>query len=187
VTGALPQSVMVGPGSEGRVSGQIWQKLISIRCVWTVRLGGLLNHFPIQRHSKPGCCATFVSAANRDKMTYMTASTYVKALDDIQKALTGFLKPLGFKRKGRTYNRQVSDGLVQAVNLQMGQFPIGDYVIPGLRESHYGRFTVNLGVALPAVCASERGREFPCSFKSTNATFANDSLGWPSTRTHGLT
>jgi Domain of unknown function (DUF4304) len=61
----------------------------------------------------------------------MAVSPYVKALDDIQKALTGFLKPLGFKKKDRTYNRQVGDGLVQAVNLQMGQFPIGDYVIPG--------------------------------------------------------
>ena len=98
---------------------------------------------------------------DRDKMTGMAASPYVKALDDIQKSLTSFLKPLGFKKKGRTYNRHVSDGLVQVVNLQMGQFPIGDYVIPGLRESHYGRFTVNLGVALPAVRAIESGREFP--------------------------
>jgi hypothetical protein len=94
-------------------------------------------------------------------MTGMAASPYVKALDDIEKSLTGFLKPLGFQKKGRTYNRQVGDGLVQAVNLQMGQFPIGDYVIPGLHESHYGRFTVNLGVALPAVRAIKSGREFP--------------------------
>jgi len=94
-------------------------------------------------------------------MTGMAASPYVKALDDIQKTLRGFLKPVGFKKKGRTYNRHVGDGLVQVVNLQKGQFPIGDYVIPGLRESHYGRFTVNLGVALPAVRAIESGREFP--------------------------
>jgi hypothetical protein len=91
----------------------------------------------------------------------MAASPYVKALDDIQNVLTGYLKPLGFKKKGRTYNRKVGDGLVQAVNLQMGQYPIGDYVILGLRESYYGRFTVNLGVALPAVRAIESGREFP--------------------------
>jgi hypothetical protein len=48
-------------------------------------------------------------------MTGMAASPYVKALDDIQKSLTGFLKPLGFQKKGRTYNRPVGDGLVQAV------------------------------------------------------------------------
>lgn len=53
-------------------------------------------------------------------MTGISASPYVKALDDIQKALTGFLIPLGFKKKGRTYNRQVGDGLVQVVDLQMG-------------------------------------------------------------------
>jgi hypothetical protein len=29
-------------------------------------------------------------------MTGMAASPYVKALDDIEKSLTGFLKPLGF-------------------------------------------------------------------------------------------
>jgi len=51
-------------------------------------------------------------------MTDMAASPYVKALDDIQKALTGFLKPVGFKKKGRTYNRQVGDGLVRVFGLQ---------------------------------------------------------------------
>jgi hypothetical protein len=91
----------------------------------------------------------------------MAESPYVKALNEIQKTLTAFLKPLGFRTKGRTYNRNIGDGLVQVVNLQMGQYPIGDYVIPGLRESHYGRFTINLGVALPAVRAIERGRDFP--------------------------
>lgn len=54
-------------------------------------------------------------------------------------------------RRGRTYNRTVGDSLMHVVNLQMSQFPIGDYVIPGIRESFYGRFTVNLGVLLPAV------------------------------------
>ena len=48
----------------------------------------------------PGCCATFESTTNRDKMTSMAAPPYVKALDDIQKALTSFLKPLGFEKKG---------------------------------------------------------------------------------------
>jgi hypothetical protein len=80
------------------------------------------------------------------------------------------------KKKGRTYNRLVQDGLVQAVNPQMGQYPIGDYVIPGLRESHYGRFTINLGVALPAVRAIESGREFPVFIQEYECTFANDSL-----------
>jgi hypothetical protein len=81
-----------------------------------------LIRFPILFNvtQRPACCATFETATNRDKMTGMAASPYVKALDDIQKALTGFLKSLGFKKKGRTYNRHVGDGLVQVVNLQMG-------------------------------------------------------------------
>jgi hypothetical protein len=91
----------------------------------------------------------------------MPKSPVVVALDSIQKELTAFLKPLGFRMKGRTYNRCVGDGLVQAVNLQMGQYPIGEYIIPGLRESFYGRFAVNLGVALPAVSFVEGCRSLP--------------------------
>lgn len=81
----------------------------------------------------------------------MPKSAYVAALDEIQLAVTAFLKPLEFKRSGRTYNRAVEDGLVQVVGFQMGEYPVGQYVIPGVRESFYGRFTVNLGVMLPAV------------------------------------
>jgi hypothetical protein len=43
----------------------------------------------------------------------------------------------------------------------MGQFPVGDYVIPGVRESFYGRFAVNLGVLLPAVLRIEHSRDRP--------------------------
>lgn len=93
--------------------------------------------------------------------TTMTKSAFSNALDDVQKPVTALLKTLGFKRKGRTYNRTVGDSLVHVVNFQMGQFPIGDYVIPGIRESFYGRFTINLGVMLPAVLRLESGREPP--------------------------
>lgn len=79
----------------------------------------------------------------------MSASPYERALDSIQKELTGYLQPLGFNNKGRTYNRLVEDGLIQVVNLQMGE--------KGLN----GRFTVNLGVGLPALRLIELGREYP--------------------------
>ena len=81
----------------------------------------------------------------------MPKSRYVLALDEIQRAMTAFLKPLGFRKSGRTYNRTVEDGLVHVVGFQMGEYPIGGYIIPGLRKNFYGRFTVNLGVVLPAV------------------------------------
>jgi hypothetical protein len=91
----------------------------------------------------------------------MPKSQFAAALDEIQKPLTALLKNLGFRRKGRSYNRVVGDGLVHTVNLQMGQFPIGDYVIPGIRESFYGRFTVNLGIFLPAGRKLESDRDPP--------------------------
>lgn len=91
----------------------------------------------------------------------MAQSKFAAALDAVQKPLTVLLKNLGFTRRGRTYNRPVADNLVHVVNLQMGQFPIGDDVIPGIRESFYGRFTVNLGVLLPAVRRLESSRDPP--------------------------
>jgi hypothetical protein len=39
----------------------------------------------------------------------MAKSQFATALDDIQKPLTAFLKRLGFKRKGRTYNRTAGE------------------------------------------------------------------------------
>lgn len=116
----------------------------------------------------------------------MAKSQYVAALDEIQKPLTPLLKNLGFKRKGRTYNRLVGDGLVHVINLQMGEFPIGNYVISGIRESFYGRFTVNLGVLLPAVLELERGRgapafaqDYDCEIRGRLGTLAfNEDTWW---------
>lgn len=91
----------------------------------------------------------------------MPKSAYVAALDVVQRSLTSYLRPLGFRKKGRAFNRPIGDGLVHVITLQMGEYPIGDYVIPGLRESYYGRFTVNLGVFLPGVRSIEQRRDPP--------------------------
>jgi hypothetical protein len=91
----------------------------------------------------------------------MPKSKMVEALDTIQAPMTALLKLTGFKKSGRTYNRATEGGLVQVVNFQMGQFPIGEYVIPGIRESFYGRFCVNLGVFLPCIPEIEHGRPRP--------------------------
>ncbi len=70
-------------------------------------------------------------------------------LDNIQREIFTSLKPLGFKKKGRTFNRITENGIVQVINFQTGQFPLGEnYVVPGLRENLYGKFTVNLGVCV---------------------------------------
>src|SRR5574341_1083284 len=88
----------------------------------------------------------------------MKKSSYVLAIEEVQKPVTEFLRATGFKKSGRTYNRVVDDGLIHVINFQMGQYPIGNYVIPGIRESGYGKFVVNLGVYLPCVSQIERGK-----------------------------
>ncbi|MFM2225262.1 MAG: hypothetical protein RJA07_1464 [Bacteroidota bacterium] len=73
-------------------------------------------------------------------------------LDNIQKEIFHFLKPLGFKKKGRTFNRETEDGIYQVINIQSGRYEFGDkYVIPGFRENYYGKFTVNLGVMVKEI------------------------------------
>lgn len=95
------------------------------------------------------------------------------------------LRPLGFRRKGRSFNRRVADGLVHVVTLQMGEYPIGDYVIPGIRESFYGRFTVNLGVFLPGVRSLEHDRpapeflrEYDCDIRERLSVLAYSEDRW---------
>ena len=83
----------------------------------------------------------------------MAGTAQAEAVDQLQKALTPGLREVGFRRKGRTYNRTTSDGLVQVINIQMGAYdPPGTvHAVPGLRENFYGKFTVNLGVYVPEV------------------------------------
>jgi len=73
-------------------------------------------------------------------------------LDSIQKEIFFFLKPLGFKKKGRTFNRQAEKGIFQVINIQSGKYEFGDkYVIPRLRENYYEKFTINLGVLIKEI------------------------------------
>jgi hypothetical protein len=54
------------------------------------------------------------------------------------------LKPVGFKRRGRTYNRSFEVGVVQVIRLQTGPFEIGAEAYG--HKSYYGKLAVNLGV-----------------------------------------
>jgi hypothetical protein len=80
----------------------------------------------------------------------LKSSTNYKAnLDKIQKAIYDNLKPQGFIKKGRTLNRETEKGLYQVINFQSGKFPLGDsYEIPGIRDSYYGKFTINMGICV---------------------------------------
>lgn len=79
-------------------------------------------------------------------------SAVVQRLDLIQKELVKLLKPLGFRRKGRTLSRLVDTDMLQLIALQAGPFEIGAPLPPEaahLRPNFYGKFTVNLGVFVP--------------------------------------
>jgi hypothetical protein len=90
----------------------------------------------------------------------MTKSSQSARVDEIQAALHAWLKPKGFRKQGRTFNRTTDDGLVQVINVQMGASdPPGTVYIPGLRENLYGWFTVNLGVYVPEVARFHGGGE----------------------------
>lgn len=73
-------------------------------------------------------------------------------LDVIEKEIFAKLKPLEFKKNGRTFNRRLDDGIIQVINIQSGQYPIEEnYLVPGLRESFYGKFVINLGVCIESL------------------------------------
>jgi hypothetical protein len=78
-------------------------------------------------------------------------SPFVEQMDSVQKDLTAFLRPLGFRSKGRSYNRSCEDGVVQVIGLQMGQYEIGSRLplppaLQHFQTDFYGQFTVNLGI-----------------------------------------
>ena len=107
----------------------------------------------------------------------MPASPFVKEVDGIQRALKGSLTEHGFKSRGRTFNRQTSDGLTQVVNLQMGSFdPPGTTYIPGLRENLHGMFTVNLGIYIPEVAELHGGGPAKAWVQDYNCAYAAASV-----------
>lgn len=105
-------------------------------------------------------------------------------LDSIQKEIFNYLKPLGFKKKGRTFNRQTEDGIYQVINIQSGRYEFGDkYVISGFRESYYGKFTINLGVMVTDIYELESHnkpkdiyQDYDCQIRTrlTNLTIKQD-------------
>jgi hypothetical protein len=68
----------------------------------------------------------------------------------------------------------------------MGEYPLGEhYVIPGIRESYYGKFAVNLGVLLPCVWEVEWQKPAPdfvqehdCSIRSRLSSLAFGTDEW---------
>ncbi|MEQ1762750.1 MAG: DUF4304 domain-containing protein [Pyrinomonadaceae bacterium] len=75
-------------------------------------------------------------------------SKYVLALDEVQGKVYEFMKPLGFRKKGRTFNREADEsGIFQVVQFQTGPYELAPE-IPSFRLNLYGKFTVNIGVLI---------------------------------------
>ncbi len=62
-----------------------------------------------------------------------------KVIDEIENEVYYKLKPLGFKKHGRTLHRFVSGDISQVINFQSGQY----------LKALYGLFCVNIGIRVP--------------------------------------
>jgi Domain of unknown function (DUF4304) len=113
----------------------------------------------------------------------MTKSALAATMDEVQTRLNPLLKQTGFRKHGRTHNRITTDGLTHVIGFQMGPFdPPGMTYFPGLRENHYGRFAVNLGVYVPEV-ARDLGRvarsvvhDYNCCIRTRLGRSANKAV-----------
>lgn len=82
-----------------------------------------------------------------------TAVPPKEAMAAVVSSIAPIMKAAGYRKRRHTFNKPVGDdGFVQVLTFQMGAFdPPGTVEIPGLRPNLYGRFTVNLGVFVPAI------------------------------------
>jgi len=119
----------------------------------------------------------------------MKASAHTLTLDKIQESVFDLLKPTGFKKKGRTFNREAEKGIYQVINFQSGEFPLSDkYVVPGLRENLYGKFTVNMGVCVETLINYQSHgkikpfyKEYECQIRRRLAALTKGKDFWWST------
>lgn len=75
-------------------------------------------------------------------------SKFVSALDEIQTNVYESVKDLGFRKRGRTLNREANEkGIFEVINFQAGPYELAPE-IPPFRINLYGKFTVNLGVLI---------------------------------------
>ncbi|MBS1652966.1 MAG: DUF4304 domain-containing protein [Bacteroidetes bacterium] len=115
-----------------------------------------------------------------------TPTDFKTQLDIVEKDVFAKLKPLGFKKNGRTFNRRLDDGIIQVINFQSGQYPIGQgYEIPGLRENLYGKFVVNLGVCIESLYKFQSPtenkkyyKEYDCQIRDRLGTLVTGQDYW---------
>jgi hypothetical protein len=64
-----------------------------------------------------------------------------QVVDAVQAEIKAYLAPLGFKCKGRNFNRKIGDDLTQVVNIWMGPYT----------STVHGLISINLGVYHPGI------------------------------------
>jgi Domain of unknown function (DUF4304) len=116
----------------------------------------------------------------------VTPTDFKTQLDIVEKDVFVKLKPLGFKKNGGTFNRQLDDGIIQVINFQSGQYPIGQgHEMPGLRENLYGKFVVNLGVCIESLYKFQSPtenkkyyKEYDCQIRNRLGTLLTGQDYW---------
>jgi hypothetical protein len=101
----------------------------------------------------------FVRRIPRNELASKT--DYASGLDTVQKLLSDRLRAVGFRLFQRNFNRLQPDGLIHLINFQAGPYPLGGNEIPGLRDNVHGKFTINLGIAVPLLHRLELGATTP--------------------------
>lgn len=103
----------------------------------------------------------------------LIAPTPRDSMAAIVSTVAPMMKAAGYRKRRHTFNRACGDdGFTQVLTFQMGAFdPPGTVEIPGLRPNLYGRFTVNLGVFVPALTRSGLGprpwySEYHCQLRA---------------------
>ena len=109
------------------------------------------------------------------------ATEYPKLLSNITASLyKDVLKPRGFNKKGNTFNRVTSDGLIQVINFQAGRYEPWEEV-----NRLHGSFTVNLGIYIPEVAETSFEKkdfvnEYSCEIRTRLSRLSGNGEAWMS-------
>ncbi len=120
--------------------GEVWERVNDVFNTSTNTNMGFFDFF--KRHDKP----------IKAEQPAAEETSHKQQLDIIQKGIDVFLKPLGFKKKGRTYNREIEKGIFQVIDLQSARHNFEERDPMSFKDIVLGKFTVNLGVCIQSVC-----------------------------------
>lgn len=73
-----------------------------------------------------GTACTRAEAECAEWGAIVTKSAFAGNLDAVQAQLTRFLEPLGYRKRGRTFNRDAGEGVLQVIDPQMATYPAPD-------------------------------------------------------------